>query len=184
MRLGRRRKGERTPGNGHPALHDVNQRGGHQRRHDHHNHPGVSEADEGQLEKVKANVDAEQRIGLAERDRVQGREIIEGVTAAPLAGRPGHQHHRQSDQPLEQVGEALKQRKLDQLAVHPVSMPARQAPRDQHVSAHHQQHSKRGQRAEIDASFEQRPVNDPEAFLAEPKPVDDQIEAAGKQAEQ
>src|SRR5258708_4865149 len=130
-----------------------------------------------EAEQVKSNIGSEQRILLAQRYGMPREQVIRPVGSSPLAQDVADQKDARPDEPAEKRAKPIKNRELDNLTVNTEALPASNGMRKQKIQTDHKHESHAGKTAERDLCFEDRPINDTEALLAEPKPIDEQVGA-------
>ena len=79
-----------------------------------------------------------------------------------------NQQNARPDQPAESHAKAVERRELDELAVNPIAVPVGERVGDQQVQCGHQHETHSDQSAQLNLGFQDRPVNEPKAFLLEP----------------
>ena len=126
-----------TRRNPYPALHEIEEHGA-QNTHNHRSEREViKEPDEGQAKEIKAQIDAKQRVLLAEDLRVLSHQILKPVGHAPLADQVSNQQDASPDEPLDSYAEAVERRKLDDSTVNPKAVPAGEPAGNQEVQCSH-----------------------------------------------
>src|SRR5208337_1411448 len=111
---------------------------GAQKTHDDRNQRQViKEPVERQTEEIKAQIDAEQRVLLAEGLRVLSHQILQPMGHAPLADHVSNQQNASPDEPAESLAEVVERRKLDDLTADPIAMPAGEPKGNEQVQCGH-----------------------------------------------
>ena len=178
-----RRARDLGPASRHPhaALDEVEEKRAQQAANQGHEAQVEQEPAVRQAKQEKAEVDAEERIRLAQRDRVPRQQEIEPVAGGPVAHRVAHEQDSHPDDPAEQGAEALEDGELDRFLVNVEGIAAGHSTGDQEVDAYDDHEAHAGKAAQRDLSLEDRRVDDPETLLAEPEPIDQEVKAAGEE---
>ena len=152
-----------------------------QRRQDHRGHREIKkEADEGQLEDVKAQVQAQQGIGFVEEFRIEVKEIVRPVGRGPVADHIGDHHQAEPDQLLDQRSHPVQRSEFQRILRDAETVFLGHQPCQNQIGPREKEEPDRGQAAEADFRFENRLVDAAEALIAEPDPIDDQINPASE----
>ena len=94
-----------------------------------------------------------------------------------------NQQNASPDEPAESLAEAVERRKLDDLTVDPIAMPVGEPAGNQQVQCGHDHETHSDQPAQLNLGYQDRPKDDPKAFLLEPEPIHQQVNTVGEEGQ-
>ena len=137
----------------------------------------------GSRNKIEAQADAEERIGLRHAHRVRRQKVAVPIFARPLAHEPGHERNGEPEHGAKAGGEALANGEIGGAREDAVIRAERHGSRGPEVQAREQQERDSTAGGQSRLGLQQGDVYLAKPGVIEPLPINEQADSAGEQGE-